>query len=138
MKYNLNGLISIDKKGLCCFTDSLGHEGSKQYSLTLYLIGYTINQYETNGDISTIEHKTKNYIKVGEWAGIGDFIEMNIYKFGLYASSKFDPSQSYQTTKKKLHHLEYRDFENYEIPKNTQMHRYLKTVDRFIELAKYR
>lgn len=138
MRYRFNGLLSQSKSRGAVFVDS-NKVGNREYSLILYLLGCTLswNQCESKGDICTLEFKTKKYIKVGEWAGIGMHIEINIYQSGLFVTSRFDPSMVCDTTKEKLIHLNYTNFDNYDIPKNTQMFRYLKIIDKLIALAKH-
>jgi hypothetical protein len=135
MKQGISGgLLSVIKKNdtkYVVLTTSV-RQYEKNYYLTLYLIGCSggWDQAEAIGDICTKEIGTKNFIKVGEWGGVGEFIEMNIYQFGLYATSRFDPSMVVNTTKEELTHLPYINFENTEIPKNTILHRYIKTLER--------
>jgi hypothetical protein len=140
MKYQFNsGINSPDRGEYLVFCDSV-FVNKKTFSFALYLLGCngSWNQPKAYGDICTKEFKTTNLIKVGEWAGVGSFLEMNIYQSGLYANSKLDPSLVEGTKKEEQLHLKYKDFEHFEIPVNTKMHRYLKTIDRLIELAKYR
>ena len=105
---------------------------NEDYFFTLYFMdclpGW--NMPGATGDISTKDIGTGKFIKVGEWAGEGQFIEMNIYQVGLYATSKFDPSMVVSLSKEELKFLTYKDFEKVEIPQNTDLHEYKKALDK--------
>jgi hypothetical protein len=135
IKINISsGVLSIIKdNGLkyLALSDGIKVSG-EDYYFTIYIMDCSLswNMPNTRGNICTKAISTNNFVKVGEWAGEGQFIEMNIYQFGLYATSKFDPSMVVPLRKEELEFLPYQDFAQEEIQLNTELHEYIKALEK--------
>lgn len=135
IKINISAgvLSTINENGLnyLALTDGVKVSG-EDYFFTIYFMDCTLswNMPNAKGDICTKAVSTNNFVKVGEWAGKGQFIEMNIYQFGLYATSKFDPSMVVSLRKEELEFLIHQDFAHEEIPPNTELFEYTKALEK--------